>query len=217
MRVVAAVRHRSAELDALASSPPNKGRLLVTPLSDVGDDAAVKAWAAGLRRDHGVERVGAAILNAGVYGTERVSVDAITAEAMTSVFKTNAVGPLLCARYLREAGLIGGLMEGPSSPCLLAAVSSKMGSVADNTSGGSLAYRCSKSALNIGFKSLAIDLAPEGVKAVLLHPGYVRTGMTGGQGLIDADQSVAGMLSVLEDGLPEAGGWMDWKREIVPW
>jgi len=223
VRVVAAVRQSGPELDALAASAAAKNRLLVTPLADVSDPRAVQAWATGLKKDHGVERVGTAILNAGVYGGERVSIDAITPESMLSVFSVNALGPLLCVRYLREAGLIGGRGGGgggggkTTGPCVVAAVTSKMGSIADNTSGGSYAYRCSKSALNAGFASAAIDLAPEGVKCVLLHPGYVRTRMTGGQGLIDADQSVSGMLGVLEDGLPAAGGWMDWKREVVPW
>lgn len=210
------MRQQGADLEKLAAAPPNAGRLLVTPLSDVGNEAAVKAWASDLRHKHGVERVGTAILNAGVYGDGRVELDTLTTDAMLSVFKTNAVGPLLCIRYLREAGLIGG-KQGRNNPSLVAAVSSKMGSVADNTSGGTYAYRASKSALNVAIRSVSIDLAPEGVKAVLLHPGYVRTRMTGGSGLCDADQSVEGMLGVLESGLPEAGGWIDWKRETVPW
>jgi NAD(P)-dependent dehydrogenase (short-subunit alcohol dehydrogenase family) len=216
VRVVAAVRTRTPDLDTLAANPAaSNGRLIVTPLSDVGDDAAVKAWARALKEEHKVERVGTAILNAGVYG-ERVSVDNLASEEMVRVYRTNTLGPLLCARYLREFGLIGG-KGGAKQPSLVAAVSSKVGSVADNGSGGGYAYRASKAALNVAWKSLSIDLAGEGVKAVLLHPGYVRTRMTNGAGLIDVDESVGGMLRVLESGLPEAGGWRDYKNDVVPW
>ena len=66
-------------------------------------------------------------------------------------------------------------------------------------------------------KSLSIDLEGEGVTCVLLHPGYVRTDMTGRNGLIDVDESVSGLISVLESDLPLNGRWYDFKRETIPW
>lgn len=66
-------------------------------------------------------------------------------------------------------------------------------------------------------KSLSIDLESDGVTCVLLHPGYVRTDMTGQNGLIDVDESVSGMISVLESDLPMNGRWYDFKRETIPW
>lgn len=215
VRVVAACRSRGPEIDAVAASAP-QDRLIVTPLSDVGDEQAVRAWAADLKSKHGVRRVGTAILNAGVYGP-RVTIGDVSPEAMIDVFRTNTIGPLLCVRFLREQGLIGGSPASSPEPSLVVAVSSKVGSVADNSSGGGYAYRSSKAALNVSWKSLSIDLAPENVKAVLVHPGWVRSRMTNNQGLIDADQSVQGMLAVLEAGLPHAGGWLDYKCEVVPW
>jgi NAD(P)-dependent dehydrogenase (short-subunit alcohol dehydrogenase family) len=218
-KVVAAVRSRGADFEKVVASAP-AGRLIVAPLSDAGDEDAVKAWAASLPKQHGVTRLGTTILNAGVYGERGASVGEVTAEGMASVFRTNAIGPMLCVRYLREEGLIGGAAAGGGAkkePQVIAAVSSKMGSMQDNGSGGAYAYRASKAALNAVFKSLSVDLKPEGVKAVLLHPGYVRTGMTGGQGLIDADQSARGMLALLENDLPAVGGWMDYKGDVVPW
>ena len=77
--------------------------------------------------------------------------------------------------------------------------------------------RASKSALNIINKSMSIDLANRGVTAVLLHPGYVRTRMTGGQGLIDVDESVRGLLRVLETAEPLNGAWYDYSGKVVPW
>jgi NAD(P)-dependent dehydrogenase (short-subunit alcohol dehydrogenase family) len=82
---------------------------------------------------------------------------------------------------------------------------------------GGYAYRASKAALNIVNKSMSIDLAGRGITAVLLHPGYVRTRMTGGQGLIDVQTSVSGMLSVLESNAPLNGHWYDYKAEEIPW
>ena len=77
---------------------------------------------------------------------------------------------------------------------------------------------CSKhnlfSAVN---KSLSIDLEDEGVTCVLLHPGYVRTDMTSQNGFIDVDESVSGLISVLESDMPLNGKWYDFKREAIPW
>ncbi|KAF8061359.1 gghA [Scenedesmus sp. PABB004] len=131
---------------------------------------------------------------------------------MIAAFKTNTIGPLLVVQQLLKAGLLGG----PGGRSVVANVTSKVGSVDDNRGGGGYAYRASKSALNIVNKSMSIDLSGEGVTAVLLHPGYVRTAMTDGSGLIDADTSVAGMLSVLESDRPLNGGWWDYKGEVVP-
>jgi NAD(P)-dependent dehydrogenase (short-subunit alcohol dehydrogenase family) len=92
-----------------------------------------------------------------------------------------------------------------------------VGSVDDNMSGGAYAYRASKSALNIITKSLFCDLAGS-VAVLLLHPGYVRTDMTGGQGLIDVDESVSGMLKAIEatDG-SSPFRWVDFKACRIPW
>lgn len=66
-------------------------------------------------------------------------------------------------------------------------------------------------------KSLSIDLEDEGVTCVLLHPGYVRTDMTSQNGLIDVDESVSGLVSVLESDMPLNGKWYDFKQEVIPW
>src|SRR5690606_29953307 len=73
------------------------------------------------------------------------------------------------------------------------ALTSKMGSIADNGSGGSYIYRSSKAALNAAMKSAAIDLRPRGIKVAVFHPGWVRTEMGGPNGLIDTTASVAGL------------------------
>ena len=176
---------------------------------DVCSPASVEAWAdaVGCLAGH----VDVLINNAGIYGP-RASLNDVAAEDALAVFSTNALGPLLVVQSLRRRGLLGG-----AAPTLVANVSSKVGSVDDNKSGGGYAYRASKAALNIITKSLSVDLAGEGVTATLLHPGWVITEMTGGQGLIDARTSVEGMLGVLESGRELQGAWHAFDGKPIPW
>jgi NAD(P)-dependent dehydrogenase (short-subunit alcohol dehydrogenase family) len=99
---------------------------------------------------------------------------------------------------------------------VVAILSSKVGSVEDNASGGLYAYRASKSAANNIAKSLSVDLADR-ANVVLLHPGYVRTDMTDNMGFIDPPESVAGMLKAIEaTGNDTPFRWVDYKAEIIP-
>ncbi len=153
------------------------------------------------------------INNAGVYGPKKEegqSLANVTPEVMHEVFDVNCVGALrvvqrLWQRVARARGVI-------------ANVSSKMGSSSDNTSGGCYAYRTSKAALVILSKSMAVDLATYGVKVITLHPGWVRTEMTDNSGLIDPQQSVAGMARVIEhvDGY-EPGAFVAFDGKLIPY
>src|SRR3546814_16456602 len=88
------------------------------------------------------------------------------------------------------------------------ALTSKMGSIADNSSGGSYIYRSSKAALNAAMKSAAIDLKPRGIKVAVFHPGWVRTDMGGPNGQIDTRTSVAGLRAKIAGMTPgESGGF----------
>lgn len=100
----------------------------------------------------------------------------------------------------------------------VALISSRMGSIADNTSGGSYGYRMSKAALNAAGKSLALDLAGRGISVAVLHPGYVRTDMTGQQGLIEVAESAAGLIQRINELTPATSGtfWHS-NGEILPW
>ena len=132
---------------------------------------------------------------------------------MTS-YLINAVGPVLVAQAFSP--LLGLPAEKDKLP-VYAILSSKVGSVYDNTSGGTYAYRSSKAAVNNICKSLSVDL--EGLASVVcLHPGYVRTDMTNGNGLIDKDESVAGMLRAIEATDGTVGfRFVDYKACIIPW
>lgn len=187
------------------------GRLALSEL-DAASPESIARWAGdGVGPGH----IDLLINNAGVYGsaghTKRMNVEDVTEEEMLLCFRTNTVGPLIVVQQLLKAGKLGG-----AAPSLVGNVTSKVGSVADNGSGGGYAYRASKAAINVVNKSLSIDLAERNVESVLLHPGWVQTDMTQGQGFITARESAEGMLKILET--PGMNGkWFDYKGEEVPW
>ena len=218
--VIATVRGSSLP-EAVASLQAEVGDRLEVLAMDVGDASSVAAAAAGLKGSPPLTHI---IHNAGIYGPtisldgkarfNRPAAPAVTKDDMLKVFEINAVGPLLVAQAFVP------LFKEPKDPKdtgVMAILSSKVGSMDDNGSGGAYAYRASKSACNIVAKSLFNDL--RGTAAVfLLHPGYVRTDMTNGNGLIDADESVRGMLAAIEatDGQTPFR-WVDYKACLIPW
>lgn len=147
------------------------------------------------------------INNAGVLGRESLSDwDPNTIDYQ---FRVNAMGPLLVTQVL-QSNLSSGSKVG--------LVTSRMGSMADNGSGGYYGYRMSKAALNAAGVSLARDLAPRGIAVVLLHPGFVQTEMVNGSGDVDADTSAAGLVARVDDlTLETTGSFMHANGEALPW
>ena len=150
------------------------------------------------------------INNAGVLRRDKLGeIDAAGIEDLLVQFRINSIGPLLVTQALL--------------PCLapdakVGIVSSRMGSIADNTSGGYYGYRMSKAAANMVGASLARDLADRGVAVAVLHPGYVRTEMTGGGGDVDPDQAAAGLLARLDElNLSNSGGFWHANGEALSW
>jgi NAD(P)-dependent dehydrogenase (short-subunit alcohol dehydrogenase family) len=93
-----------------------------------------------------------------------------------------------------------------------------MGSIGDNGSGGYFGYRMSKAALNAAGVSLALELKPRGVAVAILHPGAVRTEMTAGHGMIEADESVRGLLQRIDElSLETSGRFVHMNGEALPW
>lgn len=174
---------------------------------DVTDHAAVQDLAGSLKR----EVVDILISNAGVYGPRPTTLSSVDYAAWAEVFRVNAMAPLKLAECFVEH-------VARSDRKLMVNISSKMGSIADNGSGGSYVYRSSKAALNAVVKSLSVDLAPRGITVAVLHPGWVRTDMGGPSALIEAEESVAGMRRVM-DGLTaeDSGGFFDYDGSVIPW
>ena len=128
---------------------------------------------------------------------------------MRAQFELNAIAPLLLTRALAPR-----LDPGAK----VALITSRMGSIGDNGSGGYYGYRMSKAALNAAGVSLAHDLKPRGVAVVILHPGSVRTDMTGGHGMIDADESARSLLQRIDElRLETTGRFLHQNGEVLPW
>ncbi|MDX1609429.1 MAG: SDR family oxidoreductase [Halofilum sp. (in: g-proteobacteria)] len=134
------------------------------------------------------------------------------ADALTRVrdqFEVNALGPLHVTRALADR-----LGEGSK----LVLVTSRMGSIGDNDSGGSYGYRMSKAALNAAGKSLSIDLAARGVAVGILHPGFVKTDMTGHQGHVEPAEAAAMLAERIDElNADNAGRFLHANGEELPW
>ena len=140
---------------------------------------------------------------------ERNDLAPLDVDSIRRQFEINALAPL---RFV--SALSGRLRRGGK----VALITSRMGSIADNTSGSHYGYRMSKAALNAAGCSLAHDLRPEGVSVCILHPGYVRTRMTRGNGLIDADESARLLLERIDDTtLASSGRFLHANGDELPW
>jgi NAD(P)-dependent dehydrogenase (short-subunit alcohol dehydrogenase family) len=131
------------------------------------------------------------------------------ADDVRAQFEVNALAPLLVTRAL---------LPRLAPDAKIALITSRMGSMGDNGSGGYYGYRMSKAALNAAGVSLARDLKPRGIAVAILHPGAVRTGMTGGHGAIEADEAARGLLRRIDELTVETSGLFQHQSgEILPW
>jgi NAD(P)-dependent dehydrogenase (short-subunit alcohol dehydrogenase family) len=194
--VLAACRNSSPELDAL-------GVEIVTGI-EVSDDEGI----ARLHAAVGERTVDLLINNAGilVWGDSLGSLDV---EGIRRQFEVNALAPLRVTQALRPS-----LRKGSK----VAFITSRMGSIADNSSGGAYGYRMSKAALNMAGKSLAEDLKGEGIAVAILHPGMVKTDMIRGHGQVEPADAAAGLLARIEALTMETtGGFWHQNGESLPW
>src|SRR4029079_18731831 len=137
------------------------------------------------------------------------SLDGVETDSIRIQLEVNALAPLLVTKALLPC---------MKSGAKVALITSRMGSIGDNTSGGCYGYRMSKAALNAAGMSLAHDLRPRGIAVVMLHPGPVRTGMTGGHGALDPPEAVSGLLARIEDlPLETTGRFLHQNGEPLPW
>jgi NAD(P)-dependent dehydrogenase (short-subunit alcohol dehydrogenase family) len=192
--VIAACRRASAELRALGCR--------VVEDVEVTDDASVARLAAALAG----QRIDVLVNNAGILSAE--SLDDLDFDRIRAQFEVNALGPLRVTH-----ALLGNLGRGSK----VAIITSRMGSIADNGSGSYYGYRMSKAAVNIVGMSLARDLHARCIAVLLLHPGMVATGMTGGRG-IPAAESAAGLIARIDSlGLAETGTFHHANGEPLSW
>lgn len=199
--VVAGVRHpeRAHALSALT------GALTVLPC-DVADTASVAAFAAAIPGP-----IDVLINNAGVSGEDEQPLDALDYADVARTLDVNAIGPLRVT-----AALLPHLERGAQRK--IVHITSGMGSIADNRSGGAYGYRMSKAALNMACRSMAVDLAPRGLIAVVMNPGWVKTDMGGPAAPTPVEVSAAKMIAVIEDLRPsDSGTFMDYRGRERAW
>ncbi|MCA9528595.1 MAG: SDR family oxidoreductase [Myxococcales bacterium] len=194
--VIATCRKPSVELRACAG-------VRIEAEVDITDSASLDA----LRERLGRTRLDVLFLNAGIL--ESGGLADLDFESVTRQLEVNAVGPLRTLVALRP------LLRRGSKVALM---TSRMGSIADNTSGGSYGYRMSKAALNAAGKSLSIDLAQQGIAVAILHPGWVSTDMTRHSGNVDPDEAARGLIARVDALTLETSGTF-WHADgsVLPW
>jgi len=149
--------------------------------------------------------------NAGIYGSKGVGFGGVDAQEWRQVLEVNTIAPLMLVQ-----AFVGQVAA--SQQKLVAVISSKVGSIADNSSGGSYVYRSSKTAVNQVVKSLSIDLSDRGISVISLHPGWVQTEMGGPNAEISTEQSVAGLKSILQTAGPaQSGQFIEFDGNSIPW
>lgn len=174
---------------------------------DIGDPGQILSLAKNLRQD----AIDLLLNNAGIFDRHPSKLVDIEYKAWEKFMHINVMSPLMvCASFCDHVAA--------SNMKKIAIMSSKMGSIDDNSSGGSYVYRSTKAALNAVMKSLSVDLYPRGISVAILHPGWVRTDMGGPNGLIDAPESVHGLRHVIAGlNLKNSGRFYNYDGSEIPW
>ncbi|WP_226647908.1 SDR family oxidoreductase [Microbulbifer variabilis] len=149
--------------------------------------------------------------NAGYYGPKGMAFGKVDRNEWRRVLESNTIAPYMMAETFCDN-------VAASDHKLIAMMSSKVGSIADNRSGGGYVYRSSKTALNQVVKSLSIDLQDRGITVIALHPGWVKTSMGGPGALISATQSVTALKEILiHVGQDKSGRFYNYDGSEIPW
>ena len=194
--VIATCRSSSPELDALSVRVESN-------IDITSGDSVIK-----LRENLKDTKVDVLIHNAGI--AEFNSLSNLDPQSILHQFEVNALSPLCCVQTM---------LSHLTKSAKIALISSRMGSIEDNTSGGSYGYRMSKVALCMAGKSLAVDLKPNGISVGILHPGLVSTRMTGftSHGL-QPKESVRGLIQRIDElTLDNTGNFWHSNGDILPW
>ena len=173
---------------------------------DVGDPASIDNLAAALKGTP----IDILINNAGIWGPERQGADSCDPEAVMETLRINSIAPFRMARAFK-ANLLSGHDK------KLVVITSKMGSISDS-SGGSIAYRTSKAALNMIMNAIAKDWARDGLKVGIFHPGWVKTDMGGPGAPLDVVQSITGLRArIAELSARTSGRFIDYAGKEIGW
>jgi NAD(P)-dependent dehydrogenase (short-subunit alcohol dehydrogenase family) len=201
--LIAACRTPSPALEALTARDGVRNGVRVEASVDITSDASCTALAERLRGT----RLDWLIANAGVLQSD--SLDSLRLDEVMRQIEVNAVGALR---------LVSSLVDNLGKGSKVALITSRMGSIADNGSGGYYGYRMSKAALNAAGVSLARDLAPREISVVLLHPGFVRTDMTANSGTVAPADAARQLVQRIDElTLSTSGRFVHANGEALPW
>ena len=150
------------------------------------------------------------INNAGV-GSTNQHFEAVSPKPWLEVLKVNLIAPLMITQ-----SIINNVKKGSDKKIYF--LSSQLGSIGDNASGGMYIYRSSKTGLNQVVKSLSVDLKPQGITVVSLHPGWVKTDMGGPNAPVSIDESIEGMTQVIHTtDIRDTGRFLNYDGKELPW
>ena len=202
---IAVCRRSSDELDDLSKN----ASVRIIDGIDVSDDGVIATLLQSLQQ----QPIDVLINNAGIY--RQSNLESLNIDGIREQFEVNAIAPL----KLTKALLPNLNKSTASGVAKVAIMTSRMGSIGDNTSGGSYGYRLSKTALSMAGKSLSHDLKPKGIAVAILHPGLVSTGMTNfNNSGISPEESVKGLLARIDAlTLKTTGTFWHANGEVLPW
>jgi NAD(P)-dependent dehydrogenase (short-subunit alcohol dehydrogenase family) len=204
-KVIATCRNKNSAKDLLELKNTTSNLSLVE--LDVSNPKSIDEFASKIT-DQPIDTF---INNAGVFGPRNNEFENFNAKEWLDVFNINTIAPLLITQKILKNLRLGKNKK-------LVFISSKVGSIEENTGGGMYIYRSSKTALNQVIKSLSIDFKDENFIAVALHPGWVQTDMGGPNALINTKTSVKGMAEVIESLVPKnSGRFYNYDGSSIPW
>lgn len=174
---------------------------------DVGDAASVRRASADLK----APAIDILINGAGVFGAEGQIIGSLDYDDWRAVLEVNLLGPArMCEAFVDRVAR--------SKRRLIVTITSGLGSLADNSSGGYIAYRTSKAAVNMLTRSAAIDLRPRGVSCVVVNPGWVRTDMGGPNAKLSPEESVSALRRLIATlGPKDSGRFYSYDGREYPW
>jgi NAD(P)-dependent dehydrogenase (short-subunit alcohol dehydrogenase family) len=205
-QVFAACRNPKAVKELASLARDSGGKLTVLGM-DVTDGESVRSAA----RQLGNETIDLLINNAGISGVPGQRMGHIDYQNWSQVLDVNTIGPLRVIEAFVDH-------IARSERRLIVTITSGMGSLTDNTSGGSIAYRTSKAAVNMAMRSVAAELVPRGITCVVINPGWVKTRMGGAGAPLPVQESVAAMRRLFERLRPsDSGKFFNYDGGEHPW
>lgn len=200
--VEALSRGASDELERIVDRAAGKVRRFGC---DVTNDQSVRAACEGI----GHVTVDVLLNNAGVMGERDLSLSSLDLEDLKRTFDANTLGPIRMAK-----ALLAHLQRSPRPR--IVSISSGLGSIGDNTSGGMYGYRISKAGLNMAAKTMAHEL--DKIISVVMNPGWVKTDMGGRGAPTPVEESASKMIAIIDDLRPaQSGSFIDYRGGTIVW